>query len=209
MEFGRKALIRATQSEQLVPKFWYNILPDLPKQLPPPRLPDGSIPPKEMFERLFPKALVEQEMSMERYIAIPDEVRDTLVSLGRPTPLFRAKRLEKYLNTKARIYYKYEGVLPAGSHKINTAVAQAYYNSKQGVERLATETGAGQWGSALSLAARLFSLKARVYMVKSSYFQKPYRRILMEIYGAEVIPSPSNRTKFGSSLLEKDPNNPG
>jgi len=209
MEFGRKAIVRASQSENIVPQFWYNILPDLPKPLPPPKLPNGEIPPKEIFERLFPKALVEQEMSMERFIKIPEEVRETLIRLGRPTPLFRAKKLEEYLNTKARIYYKYEGVLPAGSHKINTAVAQAYYNAKQGIERLATETGAGQWGSALSLAARLFSLKARVFMVKSSYYQKPYRRILMEIYGAEVIPSPSNRTKFGKSIIEKDPENPG
>jgi len=209
MEFGRKAIVRASQSEDIVPQFWYNILPDLPRPLPPPKLPNGEIPPKEMFERLFPKALVEQEMSMERFIKIPEEVRETLIRLGRPTPLFRAKKLEEYLNTKARIYYKYEGVLPAGSHKINTAVAQAYYNAKQGIERLATETGAGQWGSALSLAARLFSLKARVFMVKSSYYQKPYRRILMEIYGAEVIPSPSNRTKFGKSIIEKDPENPG
>jgi tryptophan synthase beta chain len=209
MEFGRKARIRASQSEDIVPKFWYNIVADLPKPLPPPRLLDGSIPPKEMFERLFPKELVKQEMSQDRFIPIPEEVREKLIELGRPTPLIRAKKLEEFLNTPAKIYFKYEGVLPAGSHKTNTAVAQAYYNSKQGIERLSTETGAGQWGSALSLAASMFSLKARIFMVKSSYFQKPYRRILMEIYGAEVIPSPSKITKFGRSILEKDPENPG
>jgi tryptophan synthase beta chain len=162
-----------------------------------------------MFERLFPKELVKQEMSQDRFIPIPEEVREKLIELGRPTPLIRAKRLEEFLNTPARIYFKYEGVLPTGSHKVNTAIAQAYYNSKQGIERLSTETGAGQWGSALSLAASMFSLKARIFMVKSSYFQKPYRRILMEIYGAEVIPSPSKITKFGRSILEKDPENPG
>jgi tryptophan synthase beta chain len=140
---------RASQSEGLVPEFWYNIIPDLPKPLPPPLLPDGRIPPREMLERLFAKSLVEQELSSERFIRIPEAVRDTLISLGRPTPLLRARRLEELLGTKARIYYKYEGVLPTGSHKVNTAIAQAYYNSIEGVERLSTETGAGQWGSAL------------------------------------------------------------
>ena len=201
--------IRASQREELVPEYWYNILPDLPKPLPPPRLPDGSIPPRSMFERLFPKSLVDQEMSQERFIRIPDEVRETLISLGRPTPLLRARRLEQFLRTPARIYYKYEGVLPTGSHKINTAVAQAYYNKIEGIERVSTETGAGQWGSALSLAGALFGLRVRVFMVKSSYEQKPYRRILMEVYGAEVVPSPSKLTRFGRSILEKDPDNPG
>lgn len=203
---GRK---RAIQKEELVPEFWYNILPDLPKPLPPPLLPDGTIPHKAMFERLFAKKLVEQEFSNERYVKIPEEIRNTLINLGRPTPLFRAHRLEKFLDTPARIYYKYEGVLPTGSHKINTAVAQAYYNAVEGVERLSTETGAGQWGSALSLAGALFKLKVRVFMVKSSYYQKPYRRILMELYGAEVIPSPSNLTNAGKKILEKDANHPG
>ena len=200
---------RASQSEELVPEFWYNIVPDLPKPLPPPLLPDGSIPPRSMFERLFAKSLVEQEFSEERFIRIPEVVRETLIGLGRPTPLIRARRLEEYLGTKARIYYKYEGVLPTGSHKVNTAVAQAYYNAIEGIERLSTETGAGQWGSALSLAGALFNLKVRVFMVRSSYNQKPYRRILMELYGAEVIPSPSTLTKAGRSVLEKDPNHPG
>ncbi|MEM1680390.1 MAG: TrpB-like pyridoxal phosphate-dependent enzyme [Sulfolobales archaeon] len=201
--------IRAPQNEDLVPEIWYNIIPDLPKPLPPPLLPDGRVVPKEMFERLFPKGLVHQEFSTERYVKIPDIVRNTLISLGRPTPLLRARRLEEYLNTSAKIYYKYEGVLPTGSHKINTAVAQAYYNYVEGVERLSTETGAGQWGSALSLAGSLFKLKVRVFMVKSSYMQKPYRRILMELYGAEVIPSPSKLTKAGLAVLERDPDHPG
>jgi tryptophan synthase beta chain len=162
-----------------------------------------------MFERLFPRALVDQEMSSERYIKIPDAIRNTLIELGRPTPLIRARRLEEFLRTPARIYYKYEGVLPTGSHKVNTAVAQVYYNMVEGVERVSTETGAGQWGSALSLAGALFGVKVRVFMVRSSYEQKPYRRILMDLYGAEVIPSPSSVTKFGRSVLEKDPNHPG
>ncbi len=209
MGIGGRPSIRASQREEFVPEYWYNILPDLPKPLPPPRLPDGSIPPRSMFERLFPRSLVDQEMSQERFIRIPEEVRETLISLGRPTPLIRARRLEQYLKTPARIYYKFEGVLPTGSHKVNTAVAQAYYNKIEGIERVSTETGAGQWGSALSLAGALFGLKVRVFMVRSSYEQKPYRRVLMELYGAEVIPSPSNITKFGRSVLEKDPNNPG
>jgi tryptophan synthase beta chain len=209
MGISGRPSIRASQIEEFVPKYWYNILPDLPKPLPPPRLPDGSVPPRSMFERLFPRSLVDQEISQERFIKIPEEIRETLISLGRPTPLIRARRLEQYLKTPARIYYKFEGVLPTGSHKVNTAVAQAYYNKIEGIERVSTETGAGQWGSALSLAGALFGLKVRVFMVRSSYEQKPYRRVLMELYGAEVISSPSNITKFGRSVLEKDPNNPG
>ena len=209
MDLGSGARVRASQKEELVPEYWYNKLSDIPKPLPPPRLPDGSIPPRSMFERLFPRALVDQEMSSERYIKIPDMVRNTLIELGRPTPLIRARRLEEFLRTPARIYYKYEGVLPTGSHKVNTAVAQVYYNMVEGVERVSTETGAGQWGSALSLAGALFGVKVRVFMVRSSYEQKPYRRILMDLYGAEVIPSPSSVTKFGRSVLEKDPNHPG
>ncbi|MEM4485463.1 MAG: TrpB-like pyridoxal phosphate-dependent enzyme, partial [Sulfolobales archaeon] len=209
MDLRIRPSIRASQREDLVPEYWYNILPDLPKPLPPPRLPDGSIPPRSMFERLFPKALVDQEMSSERYIKIPYEVRETLIRLGRPTPLIRAVGLERFLGTPARIYYKYEGALPTGSHKINTAVAQIYYNKIEGIERVSTETGAGQWGSALALAGALFSVKVRVFMVRSSYNQKPYRRVLMELYGAEVIPSPSTLTRFGKAVLEKDPDSPG
>ncbi|MEN2974152.1 MAG: TrpB-like pyridoxal phosphate-dependent enzyme [Candidatus Caldarchaeales archaeon] len=196
-------------TEDEIPKQWYNILPDLPKPLPPPIDPSTREPiqPKKL-EAIFPKALIQQELSQDRWIPIPDEVREAY-RLWRPTPLYRATRLEKALKTPARIYYKYEGVSPPGSHKPNTAIAQAYYNLKEGVEVLTTETGAGQWGSALAFATNLFNMKARIYMVKVSYEQKPYRKIMMEAWGAEVIPSPSNMTRVGRSILEKDPNNPG
>jgi len=195
--------------ENEMPKYWYNILPDLPEPLPPPLHPVTKEPVKpEDLKPIFPKALIEQEMSNERWIKIPEEVRD-VYTLWRPTPLIRAVRLEKALKTPARIYFKYEGVSPPGSHKPNTAVAQAYYNAKEGIERLTTETGAGQWGSALCFATKLFDLKCTVYMVKVSYYQKPYRRVLMETWGGEVIPSPSERTEVGRKVLEKDPDNPG
>ena len=195
--------------ENEMPKYWYNILPDLPEPLPPPLHPVTKEPVKpEDLKPIFPKALIEQEMSNERWIKIPEEVRD-VYALWRPTPLIRAVRLEKALKTPARIYFKYEGVSPPGSHKPNTAVAQAYYNAKEGIERLTTETGAGQWGSALCFATKLFDLKCTVYMVKVSYYQKPYRRVLMETWGGEVIPSPSDRTEVGRKILEKDPDNPG
>ena len=201
--------IRAVQSEEIVPRQWYNIVPDLPEPLPPPRKPDGSVVEPREFEALFPRELVRQEFSCERFIPIPEEVREAYLELGRPTPLIRAKRLEERLGTPARIYFKYEGVLPTGSHKINTAVAQAYMAAREGVERLTTETGAGQWGSALALAGALFRVKVRVYMVRVSYEQKPYRRILMQVYGAEVVPSPSKLTRIGRKILEEDPDNPG
>lgn len=193
----------------IVPKHWYNIVPDLPEPLPPMLKPDGTpVKPSELSS-LFPKELVEQEFSLTKFIDIPHELRELYVELGRPTPLLRALRLEKYLDTPARIYYKYEGVLPTGSHKVNTAVAQAYFNKLDGVARLTTETGAGQWGSALALAGALFGLKIRVYMVKASYEQKPYRRVLMEIYGAEVVPSPSKYTNSGRAVLSERPDHPG
>jgi tryptophan synthase beta chain len=157
---------------------------------------------------LFPEALNEQEFSKERYIEIPEEVRE-VYKLWRPTPLYRARRWEKALDTPAKIYYKWEGVSPPGSHKPNTAVAQAYYNKKEGVKRLTTETGAGQWGSALAFACRLFSLECKVYMVKVSYDQKPYRRVLMEAWGAEVVPSPSQDTETGRRILAQDPETSG
>ncbi len=195
--------------EEEIPKRWYNILPDLPEPLPPPLHPATKEPVKPSdLEPIFPKELIKQEMSDERWIKIPEEVRE-IYSLWRPTPLIRAERLEKALKTPARIYYKYEGASPPGSHKPNTAVAQAYYNMREGVERLTTETGAGQWGSALCFATKLFGLKCTVYMVKVSYNQKPYRRIMMETWSGEVVPSPSDRTEFGKKILEKDPNNPG
>lgn len=204
-----KNKISAPQTPELLPKEWYNILPDLPKHLPPPLKPNGEPVKLEDMEALFPKELLKQEFSQENFIPIPQQLREMYLELGRPTPLLRARRLEEKLGTKAKIFYKYEGVLPAGSHKINTALAQAYYNKLEGTKRLTTETGAGQWGSALSLATALFGIKLRVYMVKVSYNQKPYRRTMMQVYGAHVVPSPSNLTEFGRRILEKDPDNPG
>ncbi len=192
-----------------IPKQWYNILPDLPRPLPPPVDPETREPIKpEKLEAVFAKELLRQEMSLERWIPIPEEVREVYTA-WRPTPLYRARRLEEALKTPAKIYYKYEGVSPPGSHKPNTAVAQAYYNLKEGTQVLTTETGAGQWGSALAFACNLFGMKSRVYMVRISYQQKPYRRILMESWGAEVTPSPSSKTRSGRALSEEDPNHPG
>ncbi|MEM4623746.1 MAG: TrpB-like pyridoxal phosphate-dependent enzyme [Desulfurococcaceae archaeon] len=201
--------LRSIQSVDLIPKYWYNILPDLPEPLPPMRKPDGNVVNPNELEAIFPKSLVQQEFSSTRFIEVPEELVALYAEIGRPTPLLRARRLEKYLDTPARIYYKYEGVLPTGSHKVNTALAQAYFNMIEGIERLTTETGAGQWGSALALAGALFKLKVRVYMVKISYEQKPYRRILMQLYGAEVIPSPSRYTNAGRSILASNPDHPG
>jgi tryptophan synthase beta chain len=194
-------------SENELPTHWYNVQADLPKPLPPIRHP-GTKEPTQLPPPLFCDAINKQEFSLERFIEIPDEVRDIL-KLWRPTPLIRAYRLEKALDTPARIYYKYEGVSPAGSHKLNTAAAQVYYNKKEGVKRIATETGAGQWGSALSMACNFFDLKCKVYMVKVSYTQKPYRRILMETFGAECVPSPSKDTEIGKKILKEDSNCPG
>ncbi|MBC7216577.1 MAG: TrpB-like pyridoxal phosphate-dependent enzyme [Candidatus Caldatribacterium sp.] len=200
---------RVLLSEREMPTVWYNILPDLPRPLDPPLHPLTREPVKpEDLAPVFPPSLIEQEVSGERFIDIPGEVLD-VYRLWRPTPLVRARRLEKALGTPARIYYKYEGVSPAGSHKPNTAVAQAYYNKKDGTKRLTTETGAGQWGSALAMACRFFGLECTVYMVRISYEQKPYRRVLMETWGAEVYPSPSTRTKAGRDILAQDPNSLG
>src|SRR5216117_657559 len=195
--------------EKDLPTHWYNIQADLPSPLPPPLHPGTGQPigPADLAP-LFPIELIKQEVSRERWIEIPEPVRDAY-KLWRPTPLIRALGLEKMLGTPARIYYKWEGVSPAGSHKPNTAIAQEYYNKQEGTKRLATETGAGQWGSALALAARMFDLECKVYMVRVSYDQKPYRRILMETWGAEVVPSPSPDTKAGRAALAKDPKNPG
>jgi tryptophan synthase beta chain len=195
--------------ENAIPERWYNIQADLPTPLPPVLHPGTGQPigPQDLAP-LFPMELIKQEVSQERWIPIPDEVRD-VYRLWRPTPLHRARRLEKALGTPARIYYKYEGVSPAGSHKPNTAVAQAYYNKAEGVTRLTTETGAGQWGSALAMACSFFGLQLKVYMVKISYHQKPYRRVLMETWGAQVVPSPSPDTQAGKKVLEQDPDSPG
>ena len=195
--------------ESEMPNRWYNIAADLPCSLDPPLDPKTGKPLNpEALRAIFPKAIIEQELSTERFIAIPEEVLE-IYRLWRPTPMYRARRLEAFLKTPARIYYKYEGVSPAGSHKPNTAVAQAYYNRKEGVERLATETGAGQWGSAIAFACNLFGIRCSVYMVRVSYDQKPYRRILMESWGAEVLASPTNRTEAGKNILAHDRDSPG
>lgn len=191
--------------EEQIPRAWYNIVADLP-QPPPAVLHPGTgqpITPDDLAP-LFPQALIAQEVSTERHVEIPDAVR-RLYQLWRPSPLYRAHRLERALETPARIYYKYEGGSPAGSHKPNTAVAQAYYNQREGVRRLATETGAGQWGSSLAMACQFFGLECRVFMVRVSYDQKPYRRALMETYGATVVASPSPDTAAGRAVLARDP----
>ena len=195
--------------EEAIPKFWYNILADLPWPLPPALHPKTrSVLSPDDLAGLFPESLVEQEMSHERFIEIPDEVLEAY-RMWRPTPLHRAYRLERALDTPAKIYYKYEGGNPSGSHKLNTALPQAYFNRLEGIKKLTTETGAGQWGSALSLACSLFGLECRVFMVRISYDQKPYRRILMETWGATCIPSPSQTTQAGRNALQQDPETPG
>ena len=195
--------------EKDIPTHWYNLLADFPEPLPPPLHPGTRQPiPPEALQAIFPDNLIQQEMSAERWVEIPGPVRD-IYTLWRPSPLLRAVRLEKALQTPAHIYYKYEGVSPAGSHKPNTAVAQAYYNQVAGTKRLATETGAGQWGSSLAFACSQFGLECNVYMVKVSYQHKPYRRMLMHTWGATVHPSPSDQTEFGRKLLHDDPDCPG
>jgi tryptophan synthase beta chain len=195
--------------ESDLPKQWYNINADLPVP-PQPVLHPGTQEPvtPDFLAVLFPMELILQEVSAERYIDIPEEVRE-IYKLYRPTPLLRARRLEKALGTPAHIYYKYEGVSPAGSHKPNTAIPQAFYNKAAGTKALTTETGAGQWGSALAMACNFFDLALEVYMVKVSYQQKPYRRVLMETFGAEVFASPTDRTNYGRSVLEQDADSPG
>ena len=196
-------------NQDQIPKNYYNILADLPFALDPPLHPGTKQPisPDDMSP-IFPMALIEQEMSPQQEIKIPDEVREAYF-LYRPSPLIRAVRLEKQLNTPAHIYYKYEGVSPTGSHKPNTALAQAYYNKMEGTKKLVTETGAGQWGSALAFACHHFGMACTVYMVRVSYEQKPYRKTMMNLYGAEIYPSPSDRTQAGRRILEKDPDCPG
>jgi tryptophan synthase beta chain len=195
--------------EDRIPKQWYNVIPDLPGPLAPvihpgtmqPVSPDDLLP-------LFPMALIEQEVSQQRWIDIPEAVRE-IYQLWRPAPMFRAHRLEKALGTPAKIYYKYEGASPAGSHKPNSAIPQAYYNKVAGTKRIATETGAGQWGSSIALACQMFGLECTVYMVKVSFNQKPYRKSMMQLWGAEVIPSPSYRTSSGRSILAEHPDSNG
>ena len=195
--------------EKDLPRAWYNIQADMSNLPGPPLNPATHEPMKpEELARIFPVTLLEQEMTRERWIPIPEEVLD-IYRLWRPSPLYRAHRLEQYLKTPAHIYYKYEGVSPAGSHKPNTAIAQAYYNKEAGIRRLTTETGAGQWGSALALSCQFLGIECRVYMVKVSYEQKTYRRLLMQSWGAEVIPSPSPMTEAGRKMLAENPDSPG
>jgi tryptophan synthase beta chain len=205
MAEARKILL----PESELPTHWYNIAADM-KRLPPPPLHPATHEPigPDALAPLFPMALIQQEVSTERWIPIPEEVRE-VYKLWRPTPLYRARALEKALDTPAHIYYKYEGVSPSGSHKPNTAVAQAYYNAQEGVKRITTETGAGQWGSSLAFACQLFGIECKVYMVRISYEQKPYRRVLMETWGAKVVPSPSPDTNAGRAILAEDPQSTG
>ncbi|GAI86313.1 unnamed protein product, partial [marine sediment metagenome] len=195
-------------SEKDMPRQWYNLAADLPTPLQPPLGPDGNPISPDMLAPVFPMNLIEQEVSQERWIDIPEGVLDMLYR-WRPTPLHRAYHLEKALGTTSKIYYKNESVSPAGSHKPNTAVAQAWYNKEFGIKRLTTETGAGQWGSALAFACSLLGLECKVYMVRVSFDQKPFRKMLMETYGASCTASPSMETKAGQAILAKDPDTPG
>lgn len=205
----KTALTRFDLTQADIPTHWYNLAADYPKPLPPPLHPGTKQPvTPELMAAIFPENLVTQEMSTERWIEIPAPVRE-IYAQWRPTPLLRAVRLEQALQTPAHIYYKYEGASPAGSHKPNTAVAQAYYNKQAGTKRLATETGAGQWGSSLALACQFFGLECMVYMVRVSFDAKPYRKLMMQTWGAKVIPSPSDTTDFGRKLLAERPNHPG
>jgi len=200
---------KITLPESAIPTHFYNIVADLPTPLKPPLHPGTREPiGPEALAPIFPMGLIQQEVSQEREIEIPGEVRD-IYRLYRPSPLFRARALEEFLDTPAHIYYKSEHVSPVGSHKLNTAIMQAYMNKREGVKRLATETGAGQWGSALACACKLMGLECMVYMVRVSYDQKPYRRIMMKTYGAEVVPSPSPLTEAGRAILAEDPDSPG
>jgi len=201
--------VKILLTENEIPEKWYNVMADMPNIPKPPLHPATKQPvgPQDL-SAIFPMELIEQEVSRERWIEIPDEVRN-IYKLWRPSPMYRARRLEKALDTPAKIYYKYEGVSPAGSHKLNTAVAQAYYNKKEGIKRLTTETGAGQWGIALSQACNFFGMECRVFMVRVSYNQKPYRRTMMELFGGSVLPSPSNETESGRKALAADPDTPG
>ncbi|MFW6254806.1 MAG: TrpB-like pyridoxal phosphate-dependent enzyme, partial [Chitinivibrionales bacterium] len=200
--------IKVYLNEDEMPRQWYNIAPDLPTPMQPPLAPNGEALTPEMMSAIFPMNIIEQEMSSQRWIDIPEEIQ-SLLYRWRPAPLRRAMHLEKALGTPAKIFYKDESVSPPGSHKPNTAVAQAWYNKQAGTKTITTETGAGQWGSALSLACSLVGLNCKVYMVRISFDQKPFRKIMMQTWGGECVASPSTETKAGRSFLEKDPNTPG
>ncbi|BBG23819.1 Tryptophan synthase beta chain 2 [Sulfuracidifex tepidarius] len=197
-------------AEEILPKYWYNIIPDLPKPLPPPRDPLGAEFSRiDLLRTILPKEVLRQQLTIERYIKIPEEVRERYLAIGRPTPLLRARRLEEYLGTPAKIYFKYEGATPTGSHKINTALPQAYFAREEGIEHVVTETGAGQWGTATALSATMYGMKSTVFMVKVSYEQKPMRKSIMQLYGGEVYPSPTDLTEFGKKVRKENPNHPG
>ncbi|EHP68406.1 pyridoxal-phosphate dependent TrpB-like enzyme [Metallosphaera yellowstonensis MK1] len=196
--------------EDLVPKYWYNIIPDLPKPLPPPRdPPDSEFSRIELLKRIMPKEVLRQQFTVERFVSIPEKVREAYINIGRPTPLLRARRLEEMLRTPARIYFKFEGATPTGSHKINTAIPQAYFSMEEGVNHLVTETGAGQWGTAVALASRMYGLESSIFMVRVSYEQKPQRRTIMQLYGAKVYSSPTSLTEYGKKLTSQNPDHPG
>jgi tryptophan synthase beta chain len=195
--------------DEILPSYWYNIVPDLPKPLPPPVDPPNTSSRIDLLRKVLPREVLRQEFTINRFIKIPDDVREKYKVLGRPTPLFRARALEEFLKTPAKIYFKFEGALPTGSHKVNTAIPQVFYTYDEGVSHVTTETGAGQWGAAVSLAAALYGVNAAVFMVKASYEQKPGRRALMEFYGAKVVPSPSKLTRIGREVLEKSAKHPG
>ena len=202
--------VKVMLSEDDVPKEYYNVVPDLPTKLSPPIHPVTKEPvPPEAFYALFPKEIVRQEGSAERFIPIPPEVREAYLRAARPTPLYRASRLEARLKTPAKIYFKHEGMNPCGSHKPNTAIAQAYYNMREGTETVYTETGAGQWGTALAYSSLLFGLKCEVFMVRVSFEQKPYRKAMIETYGAKVHSSPSPHTQFGKKVRAEKPDHTG
>ena len=203
-----KKFTKVFLSEDEIPKQWYNLAADLPSPLLPPLGPDGNPITPDMLAPVFPMNLIEQEVSQERWIDIPEEILEIYYT-WRPSPLYRARQLEKALDTPARIYYKNEGVSPPGSHKPNTAVAQAWYNKQFGITRITTETGAGQWGSALAFACSLLGIECKVYMVRISFDQKPFRKLMMETWGANCVASPSSETKAGRDILEKNPDTPG
>lgn len=201
-------LIKVVLGEDELPRQWYNLVADLPHPMPPPVDGEGNPIGPDALAPVFPMNLIEQEVSTERWIDIPDEILGIL-KIWRPTPLYRARRLEEHLGTPAKIYYKNEGVSPPGSHKPNTAVAQAYYNKEFGIERITTETGAGQWGSAMAFACKLIGIECKVFMVRISFDQKPFRKMMMETWGAECVASPSTETQTGRKILEDDPDTPG
>ncbi|MEM4912073.1 MAG: pyridoxal-phosphate dependent enzyme, partial [Metallosphaera sp.] len=191
-------------NEEIIPSYWYNIIPDLPKPLPPPRdPPDAEFSRIDLLRKIMPSEVLRQQFTVERFVSIPREVREAYINIGRPTPLMRARRLEEFLNTPARIYFKYEGATPTGSHKINTALPQAYFSMREGIDHVVTETGAGQWGTAVALSAKMYGISSTVFMVKVSYEQKPQRRTIMQLYGANVFSSPTSYTEYGKKVLNE------